>query len=119
RRSTSLYFAAARERAVAALCKALTDGGDNNFVIIEVDTSRNYYAQFMTKRDKPDVHGELVSNEWLDEPHKLTEDAQDRLRSLGWHQDRDVGGLGGGNFYKRWVIGVDGVTETTLIEEAL
>lgn len=80
-----------------ALKRVLTEGGRGNFVIVDADASRNYYAQFVTELGSRRIYGEVVGNKNLKREHHLGRSAIRHLEELGWTLDRR-----GGNFYKVW-----------------
>jgi len=107
---------AAKAKAVTALAELLTDRRADNFVIIDLDSVRNYYTQFAIQRNSPRVYGELPSNEFLADEDKLDESSQDELLHRGWRLNALADG---GNYYKQWIIGDDGITERTIAAEVL
>jgi hypothetical protein len=56
---------------------------DNNFVIVQADEKRNYYAQFLGEPGT--LWCEVVANEYLEPSDELTAEQMSRLVAFGWN----------------------------------
>ena len=101
-------------QAARLLHRVVTEGGPGSFVIIEADTSKGYFAQFFGSRGGGSVRGELPSNVYLPEQHRLLPEAEVALIVRGWKRSSRATSA---NFYRDWRVGASGVDEEQIVRE--
>ncbi len=89
----------------AALKQVQTTGThpDSNFVIFNIDTSKNYYVQLAVESNPQNgLHAEAVSNEFLDPEARLDQEQIRRLHLLGWKDPESSP-----NYERDWIAATD------------
>lgn len=68
----------------------LQEGGNGNFMIIEVDRTKNYYLQLAAGKGDKEIYTEIVGNSLLETPYKLSPETVSLINDLGWQMDGEV-----------------------------
>ena len=82
-----------------AIRKINKEGGENNYLILHIERSKNYYLQFGGQKDTNYIYAEVVSNAYLSEGNKLSDHQMDIIKNLGYKQEFE-----GENFIQYFTI---------------
>jgi hypothetical protein len=83
----------------AIIGQLLTEGGDGNYAIFDVNKTLGYYAQILAQPSGSHVYVEVVGDENLDESRGYDSRQKGLLASRYW-----VPADEGGNLYREWVV---------------
>lgn len=82
---------------------------ESGFVSVNADEEKGYYAQYAINTEG-ELHGEIVSNDYLDPEHRLTREEISEIQARGWQTESDFG-----NYIRSWPRPL---TEKQIVEAA-
>jgi hypothetical protein len=97
--SQSLTVAGGAGPIAAMIGQLLTEGGDGNYAIFDVNKTLGYYAQILAQPSGSHVYIEVVGDANLDESRGYDARQKGLLASRHW-----VPADEGGNLYREWVV---------------
>jgi hypothetical protein len=75
--------------AILSALRTVMDAEEPSYGLISCNPERNYFIQFLSQDDEGFFHCEAVSNEFLEDPHKLDDAQEKTLRDWRFHQPTD------------------------------
>ena len=111
--TSQVTLGSATEAIASALKQITTDCGKENFAVLDIDSSKTYYAQFAAQRGDPKVYAEVVGNEYIKPPYQLSVEQTARIEATGWTLERV------GNYSREWVLDASHSTPERVAEKII
>ncbi|HEV8712072.1 MAG TPA: hypothetical protein VGX03_04495 [Candidatus Binatia bacterium] len=117
--TSQVRLGSATEAIASALKQITTDGDNGNFAVLDIDSSKTYYAQFAAQRGDPKIYAEVVGNEYIEPPYQLSAEQTARIEAAGWTSERVGNNGGAGNYGREWILDASHSTPERVAEEII
>lgn len=102
-----------RQELLETFKEVTQEGGEGNFLIVNIDNEKVYYIQFATAKGSGIINAEVVSNAFIPKDHQIPEDRVQKLLDAGWTApDHEMA-----NYSRRFTFDANNLDYDTLIDE--